>query len=451
MRTSARRRPSRLHDDGVYVTLDEFKGDRPIERLGLSLPPGGRRFENPMAARHFTGSTGGSRRARRVPFDLDMLEHEAAHHSLFRSAFDLHERPFAVYRVIPPSASGVNNCLRQAKVGLPTVRWWSPHHGGRDAESIKFAAFTHLTVLTARASGVRMPWPEHCPPDEAGRVARWLADRRAAGTPAVLDTQAALGVRVCLAARAEGVDISGTFFRFGGEPYTPGKQGVIEAAGCRAVSHYTMAETGRIAVACADPRARDDHHFLSDKLAVLQRAKPVGGGATIGAFVYTTLLPSASKLMINVESGDYGELVERSCGCPFGALGLTTHLNDVYSYDKLTAEGNHFLGGDLIELVDQVLPGRFGGSPTDYQLVEEEVDGLPKVTVVVRPEVGPLEDGGVIETVLSHLGSEPRNRLMAEVWREGDTLRVARREPHRTRPAGKILSLAVRNGDRPRA
>jgi hypothetical protein len=39
---------------------------------------------------------------------------------------------------------------------------------------------------------------------------------------------------------------------------------------------------------------------------------------------------------------------------------------------------------------------------------------------------------------------------MAEVWRSGGTLRVVRREPYETRPAGKILPLMVMSGDRAR-
>lgn len=438
-----------LRDAGVHVTLDEFKGRRPIERPGLSIPAGDRQFDNPLAVEHFEASTGGSRgRPRRVSVDLDMLEHETAYHSLFRTAFDLRDRPFALWRVIPPSASGINNAFRQAKLGLPVAHWFNPHRGGRDAESIKFAGFTRFTVALARAAGVEMPRPDYCPPQEAGRVARWLADRRLEGAPAVLDTQVGLGVRVCLAARAEGLDISGTFFRFGGEPYTEARERVVLDSGCFAVAHYTMAETGRIAVACAEPSARDDVHFLADKLAFLQRDQSVGSnGARVGALTYTTLLPSSAKLMLNVESDDYAVLERRACGCPFGELGFTQHMHGIHSYGKLTAEGNHFLGSDLIRLVDEVLPERFGGGPTDYQIVEEEVGALPKVTVVVRPSVGRVEEPAVIEAVLGHLRAKQRNRLMAEVWREGGTLRVARRELYATPAAGKILPLQnVRGG-----
>lgn len=438
---------STLRDAGVYVTLDEFKGRRPLERLGVSLPADHLHFDNPLQARHFRAATGGSRGVRRrVSVDLDLLQHEAAYHSLFRTTFALWDRPFALWRVIPPSASGVNNALRQVKVGQPVAAWFNPYRAGMNLESLKFSLFTVYTVRAGRVCGARLQSPDYCPPEQAARVATWLAERKSEGLPAVLDTQAALGVRVCAAAEKAGLDIAGTFFRIGGEPYTDGKAEIFARVGCRAVCHYTMAETGRIGVACGEPRAVDDVHFLSDKLAVLQRVKtlePVG--TSVAALSYTTLLPSASKLMLNVESDDYGVLEPRVCGCPFGELGLSLHLHGIRSYEKLTSEGNHFLGADLITLIDEVLPERFGGDPTDYQLAEEETSGLPKVSVVVRPGLGPVEDAEVVSTVLDFLRSNPRNRLMADVWAAGDTLRVVRREPYMT-SAAKILPLHILDG-----
>ena len=47
--------------------------------------------------------------------------------------------------------------------------------------------------------------------------------------------------------------------------------------------------------------------------------------------------------------------------------------------------------------------------------------------------------------VVDYLRAEPRNRLMAEVWEQGETLRVVRREPSLT-SAAKILPLHIANG-----
>jgi hypothetical protein len=433
---------ARLYDAGVRVTLDEFKGRIPLERIGVSFAPTHHAFDNPLLTKHFETRTGGSRGARRrMSVDLDRLEHETAHHALFFDAFGLWGRPYGLWRAIPPAGAGMNNSLRHVKVGEPVAVWFTPYKAPPGLEAVKFAMFTAFTVRAGRLLGARLATPQHCPPDDAVRVARWLADQTRLGTPAYLDAPAGLGIRACLAARSEGLDITGTFFRFGGEPYTEEKAAVVAATGGRAVCHYAMGEAGRIAAACAAPESFDDMHFFSDKLAVLQRDKAVGrSGMTVGAFHYTSLLPSAPKVMINVESDDYGVLTDRRCGCPLGEAGLTTHMRRIRSYEKLTSEGNHFLGSDLLALLERVLPARFGGEPGDYQLVEEEAGGLPKVSVVARPRLGELDEQEVVSAVLDYLRSVRRNQLMADLWRDGDTLRLVRREPYMT-AAGKILPL----------
>jgi len=69
---------------------------------------------------------------------------------------------------------------------------------------------------------------------------------------------------------------------------------------------------------------------------------------------------------------DYATLQPRSCGCIWDTIGFGEQLHTIRSYEKLTSEGMHFIGADLIQLVDDILPSRFGGDATDYQFVEEE-------------------------------------------------------------------------------
>jgi hypothetical protein len=96
-----------------------------------------------------------------------------------------------------------------------------------------------------------------------------------------------------------------------------------------------------------------------------------------------------------------------------------------------------------LRLIEEVLPARFGGGPIDYQLVEDEEDGLPKVSVVVAPGVGPVDEDEVVRTVLEGLAAEAsQKRMMAEIWRDGQTVRVLRRAPYAT-GAGKVQPLHV--------
>ena len=103
----------------------------------------------------------------------------------------------------------------------------------------------------------------------------------------------------------------------------------------------------------------------------------------------------------------------------------------------------NFLGSDLLRLVEEILPRRFGGYPTDYQFLETEENGLPKVNLVVSPRIGELVEEDIVAVVIDSLGALPGSRdNYAERWREGNTLRILRQEPRST-IASKVLALHV--------
>jgi hypothetical protein len=181
-------------------------------------------------------------------------------------------------------------------------------------------------------------------------------------------------------------------------------------------------------------------HVMEERMVVLQRPIEPAQGVTVQGLYHTGLLTSAPKLLLNVESGDYGVIEERDCGCLWQQLGFTRHLHNVRSYEKLTSEGVMFMGSMLHQLLEEILPARFGGSPLDYQLVEEEENGLLRVSVLVSPRVGDLEERAVLDAVIDSLGFADWSRRQADLWRQNDTLRVIRRDPYAT-GAAKILPV----------
>jgi hypothetical protein len=434
-----------LRAAGVWVSLEELKGRRPLRRGSLEIATRAEDFDNPLLAPAYTASSGGSRGAgTRVLVDLDLLAYEAAHQALFAERFDLGGCVAAQWRPVPPGIAGINNALRSARIGQPLMRWFS-QSDPRQAEPAD-ALLLRVLVHTARRHGGVIPAPEHVPVEDARAVARWLADVVAGGAVPLLDSTASGLVRVCAAARDARLDVTGARLRFGGEPLTEARAAVLADVGAIALARYSMAEVGVMGVACARPRAVDEVHLLSDKLAFVQHERAVGvDGRTVGALCLTTLLPASPKLLINAEIDDYGVLDEHRCGCPLETLGLVRHLHTIRSFDKLTSEGMSFLGADLLQLIEVVLPARFGGDATRWQLVEEERDGLAVVELRVHPDLGPVDDARVVATALEHLGRvSPAHRMMAEAWRQAGTLRVVRAAPIAT-AAAKILPLHVRS------
>jgi hypothetical protein len=431
-----------LYDAGVHITFEEFKGRRPLVRQGREVPLHPDDFANPASGGHFRARSSGSRGGG-APFlvDLAHLEVDAAIHHLIMTSFGCEDRPLILWRPTPPGVAGFSNTMRQLKTGRSVERWFSQHpvywrHGhGRDTLLMYFAA------AVCRWSGKPFPLPRHVTFPDAAVIAAYLARNKNDGRESVLDTTASCAVRVCRAAQEHGHDISGTVLRVGGEPFTVEKARICAETGARVIPQYSMTEVGRIGAACAAPEACDDVHALLHKLALFTVEKQLGQ-TSVPALVYTSISPTSPLMLLNVESDDFAVVRERRCGCPLGELGLNTPLHTIRSYDKLTSEGMTFFGVDLHRVIDEVLPARFGGRPVDYQFIETEENGLPVVQVAVSPQLGPLHNRDVLETVHQALRQSPDGEMMTDHWQEAGTLRVVRREPYTTAGA-KTLTLHV--------
>jgi hypothetical protein len=126
------------------------------------------------------------------------------------------------------------------------------------------------------------------------------------------------------------------------------------------------------------------------------------------------------------------------------AIGWPVRLRRVRSLEKLTAGGVAFLDSDVVRVLEEVLPARFGGTPLDWQLVEEPGgSGRSSVRLRVHPSVGPLDERAVADAFLAAVGAGSGGTpLTALLWREGEVVRVERMPPAHT-GSGKILHLHV--------
>jgi hypothetical protein len=230
-----------------------------------------------------------------------------------------------------------------------------------------------------------------------------------------------------------------------GEPVTAARAASIRAAGAEVLPRYAAMETGVVAGACTRPVAPDDVHVYHDLNAIIQPA-----GAEQSLLYATSMRPMARLVLLNASLGDEATLDERTCGCPLAELGWTTHLHNIRSREKLTAAGMTFPDRDLMRVLDEVLPARFGGGPTDYQLVEEErADGQSRLRLLVRPSVGAADLGAIKEAFLDAISAgSGAERIMGTVWRTADLLTVEERPPL-SGFSGKILHLHQQSGAAP--
>lgn len=431
-----------LRDAGVYVSYEEFKGRQPIVRgsLELAVRPGD--FDNPFLAAGYSRTTGGTTGAgTRVMTDLDNLREKALRKVLVDEIEGLRGVPMGVWRGVLPDA-GLGSMLSRVADGQVPLRWFTPVTRGQLAPSLEYRLATEYVLLASRLCGVRLPRPEPVPLDEAERVARWVAATLGEHGACHLRAYVSLLVRVARAARAAGLDLTGALFGGAGEPPTPAKVEQIELSGARYLPSYAATEFGSIGLRCHAPLELNDLHVSLDRIALIQRRRLVPGtDVEVDAFLLTTLLASAPKLALNVESDDYGVVERRDCGCPWQALGFGLHVRRIRSFRKLTSEGMTLVGSDVLRLLEEELPARFGGDPTDYQLVEQEEDGFTRLVLRVHPRVELEAPDEVREALLAGLArASPAADMARATWSAAGTLRVERSEPIWT-GRGKLMPL----------
>lgn len=423
----------RLRQAGVYVSFEEFKGRTPVVRNAREVPLGASDFANPFLSHRFLGKTSGSTGiAGSASIALGHLSIQSEHRLLALDAHGLVGAPSALWRPILPAGVGLNNVLRGARIGQPPLKWFVPAGDDSRRAPLKYRLATAAAIGMARIGGVRLPVPESVPLGEAIRIARWMATQRDGTGRVYLNTTVSGAVRVAIAAQDHTIDLSGATFLVGGEPTTSAKIGRIRSSGASYFPDYGMVETGRMAVGCARPASDGDLHLLSDTFAIVPWTRSVAGsGRPVNSFHVTTFTRESPTLLLNVEFDDEGIVEERSCGCPLEAIGFRTHVREIRSYGRLTGEGVTLVGSEMVRILEEVLPAHFGGSPLDYQLVEEEDEkGFTRLTLVVSPHVT-ASDEALCGAVFSALSREGGAAEMARgLWEQAGTLRVRRSQPH---------------------
>ena len=418
---------------GVYVTFDEFKGRREAVRGSQRFQFADRDFNNPLATAHYAMMTGGSRgRRSSVPRSLDFIRESGYSMATGLDAHGVLDVPQAFWSTGP-----VNHILRFSKIGVPLGAWFYPLS---PLPKNVWLGGVYLALL-GRMSGHRLPLPVHCDLQQPAAVVAWLCERGRLGQPTCIISAVSSAVRIAAAATTAGVPLDGVTFFSRSEPYTEAKQRTIEASGARAFIAYGLSEAAVIAVSCAIPDAPDDAHLFTSRYAIVQHTRPLDeDGPDVDALLLSTLTDHAPKTLLNVETGDSAVLTERDCGCKLGAQGMRTHLSYIRSFEKLTGEGMTFVRSNLTQIVESVLPARFGGTAIDYQVLEEErLGGLPRLVLRVSPTVGAVDEDAVRAAFLGALAQEGAlERYMVAFWTRANTIKVERALPLVT-PAGKIL------------
>jgi len=425
---------------GIYLSVDEFKGRAAIRRGSLHLEVKPEDLRSPRAAYHLPASSGGSRSGGTpVLIDLHFVRACAANWLICAEAWN--GLGWEVIDWETPGAGARFRLLKFACAGRVPAAWFSPVNPDDPSVPPVVRWSTDLLRAAASLSGRSIPAPHFAPVSDPLPVARSLACRLGSGVVPMLFGFPGPVVRLCLAAAERGIDIAGARFLLAGEPITAARRATVERLGGIVIPRYGTIECGAIGYGCPDGQAPDEVHLLENMHALIA-AGDNAAGLPCEALLITSLHPQSPFLMLNVSMGDQAQMRRRDCGCPWARLGLHTTLAEIRSFEKLTGAGVTFLGAEVVHILEETLPARFGGAATDYQLVEEEGPaGEPLLWLVIHPEVGPLDEREAVEFFLGAMAQlAPHAGVMVERWRDAGVVRIARRAPS-VSPAGKILHL----------
>lgn len=437
-----------LYRRGVFLTIDELKGRRPVRRGSATFDLDPRLLRNPCLTGHLLTQTGGSRgRATEVPVDLRAIRERAVTLRLWLNA--LGELDWRVGHWGPPGGGTLGNVLEYLSVGVEVSGWFWRVDPATAGLHPRFRWSARALRLGAGLARARLVPPRYVPMHAARPVIDWLSAELRDGHGPLLVVTPSYAVELCRQAEEQGRDLRGARLVLVSEPCTAARRAAIERVGALPLPRYASTELRPIGYGCLRPVAPDETHVVAEQVALIQAGSVTGQADAeprlpARATLLTSLRATAPLLLLNASLGDEARVEQRSCGCPLEALGWTLHLREIRSFEKLSTAGMTFLDTDIVPILEAILPARFGGGPTDYQLVEQEgEDGRPSLRLLVHPRVGPLDAGAVTEAFLDALGAgSDARQVMALEWRAAGLPEVVRQETLQTE-AGKILHLHV--------
>ncbi len=436
-----------LYENGVYIDILEFKGKKTAVRGKDCFNFVEKNFSNPLLTEGLSTKSGGTRSAGTdMVVPLEYIEEHNPYGVFAANEYGISNNPAIIWLPILPAGEGFFFNLRFTAMGNPPVKWFSQVDQRYIRPSLMEKFKTKSSVWTAKFYGKNMPNPDFVDLRDTVKIARWMNENLGDAEGFSVVTYSSSALRLIMEAKKHRLKIGKTVFWLMGEPLTDKILEEIQEFGCNAYSLYGCNELMLIGHGCANPDFPDDMHLCKDKLAAIQYKKKVEhSDISVDAFLFTTILKSSPKIFLNTETGDYGRIEKRHCGCGFEKLGFAEHIHTVRSFEKLTAEGATFIGSDIIPLVQRILPSRFGGNANDYQFVEEaDSEGIPRLFILISPDIGEIDEESIKKTVLDTLTSgEYSHAYSRSYWTQAETIKIRRQNPIPTM-RGKITPLHIR-------
>jgi len=391
-----------LLNEGVYLTLDEFRCNTEIVRAGKHIPAAMKDWDTASGKGPLqTFSSGSSSgKSQRTAHSEEYANFGMAGGQVMIDEFRARVGLSIVVFPILPSSAGIGSCVGIARLRAAPERWVALGSAGHN---LHYKAATAALVMRLRLAGAKIPFPTYVEQGDFSPVAEFIARRKKEGVQSHVMGMVSSITRIAAAAVDLGVDISGTFAMVTGESLTDAKRELIESAGIEVFPSYATSEFGGIGAPCRQMNTGNRVHVAQASVALVSR--PIEDEAwcdePVESLHITSLLSFAPRTLINVEIGDTGVIEPATCDCEFSKLGYKWQVRDMAAISKLRGQGYSLRAPEIVKLLEEGLARKFGGRPGDYQLAEVEGKAQTEMVLRIHPRAGVKSPDEVLQFFLA--------------------------------------------------
>ena len=413
----------KLLEEGVYLTHDEFRGKKEIVRSGRHIPALASMWNNPASKGGYVQSSSGtSGRSVTTFYSVAAARHGENMGTLFLREFNFsNSARVSVAPILP--GFGLFSAISTGRLIGGYDRWFAT--GGATWKNLHYRIVTRLLVAEAKLLGLRVPYPTYLEQNDFLPAAEYIKERLDAGDQAGMNGFVSAIARVAEAALSNGLDLTGCSALTGGEALTDAKRQLIESAGIRVYSSYATTDFGGIGMPCSQMSTGNCSHLMKHAIALVSRTqKSAWTDTQVNSLYATSLLPIAPRIFINAEIGDTGVIEKATCDCSFSKLGFDLQVRDVAAISMVTAQGVTIEITELVPLLEEKLPARFGGHSGDYQLCEAEAGSQTEIVLRIRPGVSAAPPNDILKHFLDEVKRVYGGSLSVVSWLHSEGIRA---------------------------
>jgi hypothetical protein len=413
----------KLLEEGVFLTHDEFRGKKEIVRSGRHIPALPSIWNNPASKGGYVQSSSGtSGRPVTTFYSVAAARHGENMGVLFLREFNFSGSARVSLAPILPGF-GLFSAISTGRLIGGYDRWFAT--GGANRKNLHYRIVTRLLVAEAKLLGLRVPYPTYLEQNDFLPAAQYIKKRLDAGDQAGMNGFVSAIARVAEAALSNGLDLTGCSALTGGEALTDAKRQLIESAGIKVYSSYATTDFGGIGMPCSQMSTMNCGHVMKHAIALVSRTQKSAWNDThVNSLYATSLLPIASRIFINAEIGDTGIIEKATCDCSFSKLGFDLQVRDVAAIRMVTAQGVTIEITELIPLLEEKLPARFGGHSGDYQLCEAEAGSQTEIVLRIRPGVSAAPPNDILKHFLDEVKRVYGGSLSVSSWLHSEGIRA---------------------------